>query len=502
MIEQTTADPSADIPAEAARDILDTSAAGEAIVRGGTLRIAGYIGGLGFSVLGIALLTRHLGLVQYGEYTTVTSLVTVIGAVTDAGMAGLGTREYAVTEGKERDQLMRDLLGLRLALAIGGSILALAFAFAAGYRSALVVGTALACLGLLAMVAQTMYAVPLAATLQLGWMTSFEVARQLLTVLLMVALVLAGAPVLPFLAIAVPVNVLLASLTAWRVRAQMPLRPSLHVRGWGRVLRSTIAFAMAMAVGTIYVYTAQVLTSLVASSHQNGLFAVSFRAFIVLVLIPGMLVGAAFPLLARAARDDRERLKYALQRLLEISVILGVGAALGIVLAAPWIISVIGGPKYAAAATPLRIQGIALCVSFALATWGFALLSLREHRALIITNALAFCASCGLTLGLAPVYGARGSAFATLAGELTLATGYLIFLIRSSPELRPGVRNLLRVAAAAGPAALLGWLSGLPSAPAAICALALYAILLLVLRAVPAEVWVLVKRRTSPGALG
>jgi O-antigen/teichoic acid export membrane protein len=476
-------------------DILDSTAAGGLIVRGGTLRLVGYVAGLALSVAGISLLTRHLGVEQYGQYITVLSLVTIIGAVTDAGMGGLGTREFAVTEGHARDRLMRDLLGLRLALTAGGSLFALAFALAAGYRPALLVGTALACLGLVATVTQTMFAVPLAATLQLGWMTALDFTRQVLTVILIVVLVLADAPVLPFLAIALPVNVLLTLLTIQRVRGQMPLEPSLHLRGWLALLRSTVAFAMAMAVGTVYVYTAQVLTSIIASAYQNGLFAVSFRVFIVLVFIPGLLVGAAFPLLSRAARDNRERLAYALERLFEVSVILGAGAALGLVLGARAIIDVVGGPGYAAATPALRIEGVALGVSFTLATWGFALLSLREHRGLIVTNALALATSCVLTLGLASTYGARGAATATLAGELTLALGYLVFLVRRAPELRPRVGIVGKVALAAAPAALVGSLTGLPSALAALAALALYSVALLILRAVPDEIWLLLRRR-------
>jgi O-antigen/teichoic acid export membrane protein len=416
-------------------------------------------------------------------------------------MGGLGTREFAVTEGGKRDRLMRDLLGLRLALTFGGSLFALTFALAAGYRPALLVGTVLACLGLLATVTQTMFAVPLAATLQLGWMTALDFARQALTVVLIVALVVAGAPVLPFLAIALPVNVLLTLLTIQRVRGQMPFVPSLHPRGWLRLVRSTVAFAMAMAVGTVYVYTAQILTSIVASEYQNGLFAVSFRVFIVLVFIPGLLVGSAFPLLARAARDDRERLAYALERLFEVSVILGAGAALGLVLGAGAIIAVVGGPSYAAAASALQIQGLALAVSFTLATWGFALLSLREHRGLIVTNSLALAASCALTLGLASTYGARGAAAATLAGELTLAFGYLVCLVRSAPELRPKPGIVGKVALAAAPAALVGGLSGLPSALAAPVALAIYSLGLLLVRAVPDEVWLLLPRRNDGSGL-
>ena len=89
---------------------------------------------------------------RFSEYTTVISLVGVITSVTDAGMSALGTREYAMRTGADRDALMRDLLGLRVTLTLVGVLLATAFAVAAGYTPALVVGTVLAALSVVAVV--------------------------------------------------------------------------------------------------------------------------------------------------------------------------------------------------------------------------------------------------------------------------------------------------------------------------------------------------------------
>ncbi len=194
----------------------------------------------------------------------------------------------------------------------------------------------------------------------------------------------------------------------------MELRP----HHWLALLKLTVSFSLATAVGTIYVYTAQILTSLVASAHQSGLFAASFRVFIVTAGIPGLLVSGALPLLARAARDDRERLAYALQRIFEVSLILGVAAALGIAGGAQFIIHVIAGPRFAGAVPVLRIQGLAMIASFVIAGWGFALISIKRYGGLLAANGAALVVSCALTLTLAATHGARGAALATIGGEL------------------------------------------------------------------------------------
>jgi O-antigen/teichoic acid export membrane protein len=480
--------------------VLDSSEAGGRIMRGGVFRFGTYVLTVALSVLSAALLTRHLGVIRFGEYTTVLSLVGLVSAVTDAGMSTVGIREFSVREGADRDELMRDLLGLRMVLTAVGVLLVTAFALAAGYDTALLVGAVLAGLGTVALVVQHTHTIPLAAALRLGTLSMLDLARQVLTVAAIVALVLLGSGVLGLLAVALVVNLLLIPPTAALARHQITLRMSVNPRRWLSLLRLTVSFSLAAAVGTIYVFTAQILTSLVSSAHQSGLFAASFRIFIVAGAVPGLLVGGALPLLARAARDDRERLSYALQRILEVSLILGVAAALAVLGGAEFIIRVIAGPKFAAAASVLQIQGVALIASFVVAGWSFALLSLKRYKGLLLVNLAAFLVSCALTIVLASSDGARGAAIATLCAESVLALGSLMALVRGHPEFRPKLAVIGKVVIAAIPATVLALLSGVPSLLRALLALAVYGLLVLIMRAVPAEVIELLPARLRRGS--
>jgi O-antigen/teichoic acid export membrane protein len=480
--------PEADIPL----DLLDTPEAGGMAVRGGALRLGSYVGVVALSVVSAALLTRYLGVTRFSEYTTVISLVGVITSVTDAGMSALGTREYAMRTGADRDALMSDLLGLRVTLTLVGVLLATAFAVAAGYPPALVVGTVLAALSVVAVVFQHTLSIPLTTRLRLGYLSGLDLARQAVTVVLFVVLILLGASVLPLLAVALAVNLLLLPPTAALVRGEISTRIALHPRRWVRLLRLTVAFSLASAANTIYLYAAQILTSLVASSHQSGLFAASFRVFIVTAAVPGMLVAVTLPVLSRAARDDHARLVYALQRLFDVSLIIGVAAAIGVVAGARFIIEVVAGPKFAAAAGALQIEGVALLASFVLAGWGFGLLSLHRHGVILRANLGALVVSVILTLILARAHGARGAALASVCGESTLAVLYLIGLIRGNPQLRPKLDVAAKVALAAAPAAVVGLVPRLPALLQPVAALAVFAALIVALNAVPQEIYELI----------
>jgi O-antigen/teichoic acid export membrane protein len=484
---------------ESTSSVLDTPAAGGLIIRGGILRLAGYGAVVALSLIPVVLLTRYLGPGRFSQYTTVVSLVTVVSTVTDAGMSNLATREYAMLEAAERESRMRELLSLRVALTLVGVCLAILFAVLAGYSLALLAGTLAASLATVALVFQHTLSVPLAARLRLGTMAALDLARQALTVVALVALVLAGAGLFPLLAVTFVVYMLLMPVTTALVRGQISMRLEMHPRRWASLLRLTVSFSLATAVGAIYVYTAQILTSLVASPYQSGLFAAAFRVFIVAVTVPGLLVGGALPLLARTARDDRERLAYGMQRIFEVSLIIGVAIALGIFAGAPFIISVIAGSKYAAAAGALRLLGLALAASFLVAGWGFALISLERYRALLMVNAAAFAVSATLTLTLAATQGAQGVALATLCGESTLAIGYLLVLVRGHPELRPQVGVVPKVVAAAMPAAAVLLVPGLSSFLRSVIVLAVYGLLILVTQATPQEITELIplRRRAS-----
>jgi O-antigen/teichoic acid export membrane protein len=467
-------------------DVLDSDAASGLVIRGGVLRFLSFAGQLGLSVVSTAVLTRRLGVSRFGQYTTVLSLVAVVAAVTDAGMSNIGTREYAILREPERTEMMRNLLGLRVALTLGGTVIVLAIAVAAGYDEALLLGAVLASLGLVAIVVQHTLLIPLTADLRLGTLSAVDLGRQVLLVGGLVALALGGAGVLPLLAVTLLVNLVLIGpvlLVRGRLSAGLSLQPA----AWPPLLRAAVTFSLASAVGVIYIYTVQILTSLVASHHQNGLFAVSFRVFVVAAGVPGIIVSGTLPLLSRAARDDRDRLAHALRRIFETSLIAGVGAALVISAGSGFIVSVIAGPRYAAAAPVLALQAVAIVATFVGAGWSFALLSLHLHRGLLIANAAALAVSIVLTTVLAGVDGARGAAVATIGGEVTLALGMFAALTRGRPQYRPPALVVAKVALAGAIGAALSLVPSMPSLARAVVALAVYAVAIVVTGALPHE---------------
>jgi O-antigen/teichoic acid export membrane protein len=476
------------IPVAREPDLLDTPSAGPAAIRGGTLRALGYLLGVLLSLVSVPLLIQHLGFSDYGRYVTTISLVTIVQGVTDVGLGQIGVREFATRTGADRERLMRNLTGVRLVLTSLGVALATAFAALAGYGHAVVIGTLLAGTGMVLAVAQGTLAIPLAAELRLGWVTALDLLRQVLSVAGIVALVLAGAKLLAFLATPVPVSVIVLAATVVLVFRSVPLRPSFDRREWSLLMRAVLPFAAAVVVATLYLRITVVLMSLLASSLQTGYYATSFAVISVLIAIPALTVGSTLPVLARAARDDHERLAYVLQRLLDVTLIVGVGLGLVLALGADFVVHVLASGHVEPAVVVLQIQSLAVVTQFVGASWQYGLLALHRHRALLMISAAGLVASVVLTLGLVPVLDARGAAIAFAAAELVVAASSFVALRVARPDLRFSLRVPSRVLVAAALAAGIALIPSVSSLAAALIGCATYTTVLVVTRAIPAEV--------------
>jgi O-antigen/teichoic acid export membrane protein len=436
--------------------VLDSPEAGGAAIRGGGLRLAGYAGGVALALASAPLLIRHLGVVDFGRYTLVLSLIAMVQGLTEGGLAAVGLREYTVLDRAHRQRLMQDLLGLRFVLTITGVALAIVFGLVAGYDSELIAGTIVAGAGLLLLVLFNLVAIPLQADLRFGWITSAELLRQAIAAVLVVALVIAGAGIVPFLATQIPAGLVALAIAAALVRGVISLRPSFEPAAWWALVRETLPYAIAIAISALYFRIVIVLMSLVSNETQTGYFATSYRVIEVLVAIPVLLVSAAFPVMSRAARDDADRLLYAGQRTFDLMLIIGVWLTLSVALGAGFMIQVIGGSDFDESIGVLQVQALAVACTFVSVTCGFLLLSLRRHRAILVGNVVPLTFGVVLTLLLAPSDGADGAAIATVAAEAGLALAVLALVRRRGvPRVPLSLRILLPVALAAALAACM-----------------------------------------------
>jgi O-antigen/teichoic acid export membrane protein len=458
--------------------------------------VAGYGFGLGLTALASIVLLRYLGVVGFGRFATVTALTAVIAGLTDAGLTVVGQREYVLRETpEERHELLGDLLGLRMALTPAAIGIATLFAWAAGYSGTLVLGTAVAGAGVIFINAAAALTVPLSAALRLGAVTLVDVARQVAIVIGVLALVPLGATLGWFFAVYLVAGMVGALVALALVGPANRVRPTAAWSRWMVLLRESAPIAAGLVVNVFYVRALIIAMSVLSTGYETGLFAASYRVVEIFIGVPAVMAGAAFPILAHAGAEDEDRLAYALQRLVEASLLIAVLLVLCLTFAAEPIIKLLGGSEYDEAAPVLRLQSISLLGAFLTQVWILGLVAIRRRSALLWVNGVALAAVAIAGGALIGPLGAQGAALAAVVGEAALALVAGIMLVRTRPALRPDLSRPLRILFAGALAATAALLVDLSPLLDALVAAAVFVAVAFALRAVPTELAIALRRR-------
>jgi O-antigen/teichoic acid export membrane protein len=467
-------------------DILDRPEAGAKVIRGGAIRGGAYAATILLTAAVVPLMTRHLGVADFGRFVTASSIVMIVAGVTEFGLSGVGTREYALSAPSERRLLLADLLGLRTVLTLAGLAVAALLMQVAGYPKVVVAGMLVSGLGLMLLNAQQTYSIALTAQLEWGAASVFELINAAVVAAATVVLVLIGAQLFPFFFVSVVSSAaaLIASIVyLW---GRVSLLPMFELSRWRVLVRDTLPFAAAATVGILYPRVGLIVVSLIGTSHQTGYYSTAYKIVEVVGGTSGLIATSAFPLFARAGRDDHERLRYAVGKVGDTALLAGGYVTLSLVVAAPFVIAVVGGKSFAPAVPVLRLQALALLGGFLAATWSYTLLSLRMHGALLRVTLAGLLASIALSAALVPPLEAKGASIASAVCEFVVAGGYLLALVRHHAHLRPSLGVLPKAVLAAG-AGACALLLPLPSIAEWAVASVVYLALLFALRAVPGE---------------
>jgi O-antigen/teichoic acid export membrane protein len=421
--------------------------AGDA-TRGAAIKLGAECAGRLFSIATALLIARGLGVEDFGSYALLTGIAVI---VAEAGEFGLGaTASQALVA---RSVSLPVLVATRLRL------------------TAAVVAACGLCLLLLPVIAPASWGGAAWASLLVPLVCYFLLAGW--SDFLGIALRARGAPSLEALSVlSLRATVLLVALSALgaggglRLLAwTLPLSPlpalilaavllrrqrgaAAGEAGSGRrvcdVLRSAAPLALNGALALLSLRVEILALAAVRGDRDSGLFAAALKLVELLILVPAALGAGAMPALTREALAGGATVA---RRTVATAALLGVPAAAGLVLLAPWIVGRLFGPDYADAATPLRILAPALVPVFLNAVLFHCLIALGRGAALPRLTLVRLGVASLLAAALIPSFGPSGAAAGFLVAELTLLA--LVSRACRAERLEAPLASPLRTAALA-----------------------------------------------------
>ena len=216
------------------------------------MRIGANVVSLVLGLLAATLLLRHLGVEESGRYVTVLSLVGIAVSVVDTGLNVSASSDLAGRPLAARRELLANIVGQRIVVALVALVSLVAFALVAGYPSEMVAGTALAGAGILLGAVANSILVPLTVELRNAGVALLEMLRMTVFLVGVTLLVAAGARLTPFFAIQIVVGFVGFVAVPFLVGRGGLVRPRFEWPEQRALMHTALPVAAALALGQNY----------------------------------------------------------------------------------------------------------------------------------------------------------------------------------------------------------------------------------------------------------
>ena len=393
----------------------------------------------------IALVTviatlKQLMPAPYGTFITLVNYTAIVSVVLDLGFNVLYVREGA-RHPAEIQRYLRNVMSLRLVMAVG-SLVILAIALAiAGLSSLLVPGFVLMVL--------TSYSTLLRNTLYAVQRLGYEAAAVVLESAVLLALVLVGIKIgagVTYFVWAYAAQyafscVFFAVVLYWRKIATIGWRfePAL-LREW---FFQGLPFALTFVLTILYFKIDQPILYALRPHVEAGWYAAAYKPFEALLFIPMTLLSVVFPVLSVYFRERPQELTDAVSRFFKALLVVGWPIAVGLFMLAHPLTTMFLYPQSEPA---LRILALALAIGFVNNAFIGALSASDHQKSFTWAAGWSLLANVLLNLLLIPFFHYLGAAAATVLTEVVLGVaGWLLTRrhIGSVPVLQISWRPIL-----------------------------------------------------------
>ncbi|HEY5317874.1 MAG TPA: oligosaccharide flippase family protein, partial [Solirubrobacteraceae bacterium] len=260
-----------------------------------------------------------------------------------------------------------------------------------------------------------------------------------------------------------------------------------------QILRMALPIGFASILASLYFTIDQLILGWLVPARALGHYAAAVRLLTIVVMVPGFVMAAGLPGLARAAHDKQSLSRFAAMLSHWIAAT-ALPMCIGLAVFARPAIHLVFGASYAQSAGLLQVLMIAAFLALVSNVLGITMISLSIIRPQIIFNSISLALNIVGNLVLAPRYGVLASAWLTVACE-ALIVSYGVVTLRRHVSYGTLLRKVWRPMAAAGLAVVPGLLLGAYSPYAIAASVLAFLILMFALRAWPPD---LLPRRFQP----
>jgi O-antigen/teichoic acid export membrane protein len=452
-------------------------------------------------LLTIVALTRHLGPTEFGYYRTVLTYSAFAAVLADSGLYMVTLREMS-RGGSHSGRVLGNALPLRV-LSTGAVLLAAAaIAWLTPYERPVKWGMLIGAAIYTCLQTRDFLVAPFQSVLKQGRNAVAELTGAVITLAAVSALALTHVGALPMLGATLLGAAVTVGISIRLVRRLVAFRLSFDLTLWRRYLVSGLPLAGSQILGMAMLRGDSLLLSLFQPAAAVGLYGVPSKLFEVTTSVPYILAGLMMPALTLSAARDRAEFSRQLGRTLDAAAVYGVGIVIAFAPFADRLLALISGERFAAGAPALIVVSFAVALASLTHVLRFTLVACERPRLVLMGDAVACTCAFVAYFGLIPRFSLLGAAAGTLVAEASALIAMIVGLRHAGRRL-PSLANPAKAVVAGGIAAVaMKYLAGAgtPWLLALAAGGALYFVVLLLTRAIPRELLVvLTARKTGVG---
>ncbi len=385
------------------------------------------VGFIGLFVIGI--LTRTLGPVGYGVYSTIFAYVFVGLSLADLGLYTILLREISKAGADER-YITSNIITLRLFVTILVLCVVDCAVYIFYYPSVLFWGIIIASLvSVLMSLSQIMNAV-FQRYLRLHYVALADIAGRVVQLMLLLIISRSHPSILLFIEavlISEAIHFLLIFLFTQRF---ITIRFAFDYRYWWHIVRLAVPIAASLIFVLLYFKLDTLMLSWMKSPYDVGVYSAAYKILETVIFIPAMYAGLIMPFLSRFAAHRDIFLKF-FHDAFHVITIMAFPAGAYIFIFSHSIITLLGGVRFVQSAEVLKILSFAIITIFFGNLGGNSLIALNlQKKGMWIYGSGAFI-NIILNFMFIPRYSYMAAAWNTVITEVFVTLLMFIFIYRA-----------------------------------------------------------------------
>lgn len=375
------------------------------------------------------LLTRMLEIELFGIYSFAYSFTAVFMVFVDFGLNTVLVRDVAANK-ELKEKYTNNILSLKLILSLITLVLICVVSMLLGYSGNIILIIFLMGIVNAQTAIQDFFIALFSAVEKMQYEAIVRIVNKTLTVIVSYLVLKSGYKLLGVanaLIIVYLLSILLGFVFVFKIVPK--LKFVFDAVFFRQLLKVSVVVGLSMVINVVYLRFDVVLLSFF---HRSNIEIAWYNAVIKLYevgqAVPLLITGASLPILANLYQSARENLKFFLQKVIVISIIVSLFIVVGVFLFSDIIIKVIYGEKFLGAVPSLKItmsSCIFMFVNYLLLNF---LIVVDRQKLSAIFMLVCFIFNIVFNLLLIPFNGYIGSSVARLCSEFLLFLCFLIYM--------------------------------------------------------------------------